>query len=106
MPHALRPNVLVDGAVISGRSPTSVTAPGEITRTTSARIACAVRDDDVRQHRPSPASSPARCGLALAWSVGAMEQVFLSDLFPGIIGFGRVHCVHYSVVVTGWHGFP
>jgi hypothetical protein len=24
----------------------------------------------------------------LAWLAGAMEQVFLGDLFPGIIGFG------------------
>jgi hypothetical protein len=24
----------------------------------------------------------------LAWLVGAMEQVFLGDLIPGIIGFG------------------
>ena len=30
-----------------------------------------------------------------------MEQVFLSDLFPGIIGFGRVHHVRYSLAVTG-----
>jgi hypothetical protein len=35
-----------------------------------------------------------------------MEQVFLGDLFTGIIGFGRVHCVRYSLAVTGWHGFP
>jgi len=42
----------------------------------------------------------------LAWLVGAMEQVFLGDLFPGIIGFGRVRCVRYSLAVTGWHGFP
>ena len=41
-----------------------------------------------------------------AWSAGAVEQVFLGDLFPGIIGFGRVHCVRYSLAVTGWHGFP
>lgn len=25
---------------------------------------------------------------------------------PGIIGFGRVRCVRYSLAVTGWHGFP
>jgi len=25
----------------------------------------------------------------LAWLVGAMEQVFLGDLFTGIIGFGQ-----------------
>jgi hypothetical protein len=37
---------------------------------------------------------------------GAMEQVFLGDLFPGIIGLGRVHCVRYSLAVTEWHGFP
>ena len=49
---------------------------------------------------------PARCRRALAWSAGAMEQVFLSDLFPGIIEFGRVHCVRYALAVTGWHGFP
>jgi hypothetical protein len=49
---------------------------------------------------------PARCRRALAWSADATEQVFLSDLFPGIIGFGRVHCVRYSLAVTGWHGFP
>ena len=30
-----------------------------------------------------------------------MEQVFLGDLFPGIIGFGRVGCVRYSHGVTG-----
>jgi hypothetical protein len=54
----------------------------------------------------SPVTSPARCRRALAWSAGAMEQVFLSDLFPGMIGFGRVHCVRYSLAVTGWHGFP
>ena len=51
-------------------------------------------------------TSPARCRRALAWLAGAMEQVFLGDLFPGIIGFGRVHCVRYSLAVTGWHGFP
>jgi hypothetical protein len=32
-----------------------------------------------------------RCRPALAWSAGAMERVFLGDLFPGIIEFGRVH---------------
>src|SRR4029077_9111427 len=31
-----------------------------------------------------------RCRPALAWSAGAMERVFLRDLFPGIIEFGRV----------------
>ena len=49
---------------------------------------------------------PARYQRVLAWLVGAMEQVFLGDLIPGIIGFGRVHCVRYSLAVTGWHGFP
>lgn len=28
---------------------------------------------------------------ALAWLVGAMEQVFLRRSVPGIIGFGRAH---------------
>jgi hypothetical protein len=51
-------------------------------------------------------TSPARYRRVLAWLAGAMEQVFLGDLFPGIIGFGRVHCVRYSLAVTGWHGFP
>jgi len=51
-------------------------------------------------------TSPPRCRRALAWLGGAMEQVFLGDLFPGIIGFGRVRCVRYSLAVTGWHGFP
>ena len=49
---------------------------------------------------------PARCRRVFAWLADAMEQVFLGDLFPGIIGFGRVHCVRYSLAVTGWHGFP
>jgi hypothetical protein len=35
-----------------------------------------------------------------------MEQVFLGGLFPGIIGYGRVHFVRYFLAVTGWHGFP
>ena len=48
---------------------------------------------------------PARYRRVLAWLVGAMEQVFLGDLFPGIIRFGRVRCVRYSLAVTGWHGF-
>ncbi len=48
----------------------------------------------------------ARCRPALAWSVGEMEQVFLGDLFPGIIGFGRVHFARYSLAMTGWHGSP
>jgi hypothetical protein len=51
-------------------------------------------------------TSPARYGRVLAWLAGAMEQVFLGDLFPGIIGFGRVRCVRCSLAVTGWHGFP
>jgi hypothetical protein len=29
------------------------------------------------------------CRRAFAWLADAMEQVFLGDLFPGIIGFGR-----------------
>ena len=41
-------------------------------------------------------TSPARCQRAHDWLSCAMEQVFLRDLFPGIIGFGRVHCVRYS----------
>lgn len=51
-------------------------------------------------------TSPARCRRVFAWLADAMEQVFLGDLFPGIIGFGRVHCARYSLAVTGWHGFP
>jgi len=47
-----------------------------------------------------------RMGIEVLPATGAMEQVFLSDLFPGIIGFGRVHCVRYFLAVTGWHGFP
>jgi hypothetical protein len=47
-----------------------------------------------------------RVTRVFAWLADAMEQVFLGDLFPGIIGFGRVHCVRYSLAVTGWHGFP
>jgi hypothetical protein len=35
-----------------------------------------------------------------------MEQVFLGDLFPGIIGFGRVHGVRYSLAVTGVAWIP
>ena len=49
--------------------------------------------------------SQARCRRAVAWLADAMEEVFLSDLFPGIIGFGRVHCIRYSLAVTGRHGF-
>jgi hypothetical protein len=33
----------------------------------------------------------------LTYGAAAREQVFLGDLFPGIIGFGRVHCVRYSL---------
>ena len=51
-------------------------------------------------------TSPARCRRVFAWLADAMEQVFLGDLFPGIIGSGRVHCVRYALAVTGWHGFP
>src|SRR6185312_1824600 len=34
-------------------------------------------------------TSPPRCRRALAWLGSAMEQVFLGDLFTGIIGFGQ-----------------
>jgi hypothetical protein len=34
-------------------------------------------------------TSQAGSRRALAWLAAAMEQVFLGDLFPGIIGFGR-----------------
>ena len=33
-------------------------------------------------------TSLGRCRPTLAWSAGAMERVFLGDLFPGIIGLG------------------
>jgi hypothetical protein len=46
---------------------------------------------------------PGRSGQS--WP-GITRPAFLSDLFPGIIEFGRVHCVRYSLAVTGWHGFP
>jgi hypothetical protein len=59
------------------------------------------------QDRAGPdVTSLDRCRPALAWSAGAMERVFLGDLFPGIIEFGRVHFVRYFLAVTGWHGFP
>lgn len=51
-------------------------------------------------------TSPPGAGERSPGLAGAMEQVFLGDLFTGIIGFGRVHCVRYSLAVTGWHGFP
>lgn len=54
----------------------------------------------------SDVTSLARCRPALAWSAGAQALVFPGGLFPGIIGFGRVHFVRYSLAVTGWHGFP
>ena len=34
-------------------------------------------------------TSQAGPSRALAWLAAAMEQVFLGDLYPGIIGFGR-----------------
>jgi putative transposase len=52
-------------------------------------------------HRGGRPLEPLGLGIRVA-----MEQVFLGDLFPGIIGFGRVRCVRYSLAVTGWHGFP
>ena len=51
-------------------------------------------------------TGPARCRRAFAWLADAIEEVFLSDLFPGIIGFGRVHCVRYSLAVTGVAWIP
>ena len=51
-------------------------------------------------------TSPPRCRRALAWLGSAMEQVFLGDLFTGIIGFGRVRCVRYSLAVTGVAWIP
>jgi hypothetical protein len=51
-------------------------------------------------------TSRARCRRGLAWLAGAMEQVFLGDLFPGIIGFGGFTASAIPFAVTGWHGFP
>jgi hypothetical protein len=51
-------------------------------------------------------TSLARCRRALAWSAGVMEQVFSAICFLESSGSGRVHCVRYSLAVTGWHGFP
>ena len=31
-------------------------------------------------------------------------RIFLADPFPGIIGFGAVHRVRYSLAVRGWNG--
>ena len=33
-----------------------------------------------------------------------MEHIFLADLVPGIIGFGRVHRVRYSLAGRGVGG--
>jgi len=68
--------------------------PGEGLNSNSELRRCSSPCRGERRRRPVLAE-PVRIG-----------QVFLSDLFPGIIGFGRVHCVRFSLAVTGWHGFP
>ena len=54
-------------------------------------IPAQVRRELARRDQPARVSASARLVSC------AMEQLFLGDLFPGIIGFGRVHCVRYPV---------
>ena len=63
---------------------------------------------DIDQHQDDNETGPdqrRRCRPAPPGQ-RAMERVFLGDLFPGIIEFGRVNFVRYFLAVTGWHGFP
>jgi hypothetical protein len=53
-----------------------------------------------RRGRPACRRRPRPAQVSVAAIVGAavvIPALFLSDLIPGIIGFGRVQCVRYSL---------